>query len=87
MNGEAGGEPMVTLNLSLQDWQLVQQVLQQALLPYQRVGQVVQAMQHQAQRQLMPMADQNVQAPAARQPNWQAQPQPRVAGMPEEIAS
>jgi hypothetical protein len=47
MSGNAQ-EPMVTLSLAQGDWQLVMQVLSQALLPYQRLGQVMQGMQQQA---------------------------------------
>jgi hypothetical protein len=50
MSGMAG-EPMVTLTLAQSDLQLVMQVLGQALLPYQRLGQVMQGMQQQTARE------------------------------------
>jgi hypothetical protein len=50
MSGVAG-EPMVTLTLAQSDWNLVMQVLSQALLPYQRLGQVMQGMQQQTARE------------------------------------
>lgn len=42
-------QPTITLTLPVGDWQLVLNICQQALLPYQRLGQVLQDMQRQAQ--------------------------------------
>jgi hypothetical protein len=50
MSGQAV-EPMVTLTMSQGDWQLVMQVLSQALAPYHRLGVVMQGMQAQAARE------------------------------------
>jgi hypothetical protein len=49
MSGQAV-EPMVTLTMSQGDWQLVMQVLSQALAPYHRLGVVMQGMQREAAR-------------------------------------
>jgi hypothetical protein len=44
-------DPLVTLTLSASDWQLVVNVCQQSLVPYHRLGQVLQQLQLQAQHQ------------------------------------
>lgn len=44
-------QPQITVTLAVTDWQLVMTVLQQALLPYQRLGQLMQEMQKQSMAQ------------------------------------
>lgn len=40
--------PMITLTLPGADWQLLINLVQQSMAPYQRAGEILQAMQRQA---------------------------------------